>query len=214
LTGEELANTPLSGATTLSTELAVQEKPSKAPSKATQKKHAQLRAEDIRSRVETIADNFEALPVLIAEAFNDGDWQALGYESWETYVKAEFHTGIIRVNKAIRKAWVKELTAGGMTTREIAPVVNVDQSTVVRDLQPETEATIGGDGLVVLDIEDDDADASPELEPTVPGFNPYYQMVRKAIGEAPTYGFEDVQRAKLARFLFKTAKTLSPDLFK
>src|SRR5437868_3217013 len=95
---------------------------------------AKERAEAIRSGIDAIADALERVPRLIIEAREAGDWRTLGYASWDDYVKGEFGTSIIKLDKATRQTWAVTLSQAGMSTREIAPVVNVSYKTVQRDL--------------------------------------------------------------------------------
>ncbi len=95
---------------------------------------ARERADAIRSGIDAIADALESVPRLIIEARKAEDWRTLGYASWDDYVKAEFGTSIIKLDKATRQTWAITLSQAGMSTREIAPVVNVSYKTVQRDL--------------------------------------------------------------------------------
>jgi hypothetical protein len=87
-----------------------------------------------------VADNLDAIPGLVATAKTEGDWDALGYESWEAYVKGEFGTGLLKLDRAVRRVWSRALKDAGLSTREIAPVVNADQKTVVNDLREENSS--------------------------------------------------------------------------
>ena len=178
MTTKELVETPLSGASSLSSEIATLEKPARRPSKATLKKQATQRADDIRARLDATTEHIETIPVLVSEAWEDGDWQALGHPNWEAYVAVEFGTSLLKLDKAIRKLWVKELTSHGMSQREIAPVVNVSQMTVSRDLDetndsPKTPAplpegdtvVIGRDGLVILGDEEPEKPSKSQPDP-------------------------------------------------
>src|SRR5437016_318820 len=102
--------------------------------------HAQTRAENIRTRLDSLTANINEIPVLIQEAYQAGDWQALGYPDWPAYVHEEYGTHIIKLDKAVRRKWARDLKAVGMSTREIAPVTNVSKATAARDAaaSPET----------------------------------------------------------------------------
>lgn len=95
---------------------------------------ARSRADAIRAALGAVADNLDAIPGLVAQAKAEGDWDALGYESWEAYVKAEFGTGLLRLDRSVRRMWSRSLRDAGLSTREIAPVVNAHHSTVADDL--------------------------------------------------------------------------------
>jgi hypothetical protein len=103
--------------------------------KAVAKRQAKARADDIRSRLDALAEHIETLPILVGEAWEQGDFEALGYATWEEYVKAEYGTHLLKLDRALRREWVKELTDRGMSTREIAPVVNASNATVHDDLR-------------------------------------------------------------------------------
>jgi hypothetical protein len=87
----------------------------------------------IRSWIELLADGCERVPDLVAEAHRERYWSTLGYPDWETYVRTEFGTSLLRLSVAVRRDWVTRLTDGGLSRREIAPVVNVGTATVARD---------------------------------------------------------------------------------
>lgn len=190
------------------------------PTKAQLKRQARSRADDIRSRLDAAAEHISTIPILVAEAWNDGDWEALGYSDWETYVQDEFGTSILKLDTAIRKLWVKELASQGMSTREIAPVVNVGKSTVNRDLavpngtddRPEgDDSPVGKDGLVILEDPDNPVlNDSVEVGEACPivSFTKFYNSVRDFMGDVPTLPYKPEERAKLARYLRKIATQL------
>lgn len=97
--------------------------------------NAETRAADIRSRLDSLVENLEVIPGLVAQAYAEGDWEALGYDTWEAYVLGEYKTGLLKLAKHVRKEWVMALNAVGMSQREIAPVVNVSHPTVGDDLR-------------------------------------------------------------------------------
>ena len=113
---------------------------------------AERRAERITLRLESIADNTEAVKGMIREAVEKRDDVALGYRSLGEYVSDRFGGSLSRLGIEVRRAFVSELTQAGMSTRAIAPVVGVNQATVVRDVardagaSPQTpEPAIGGE---------------------------------------------------------------------
>jgi predicted XRE-type DNA-binding protein len=95
---------------------------------------AQTRADDIRSRLESLIDNIEALPPLVMAAWENRDDRALGYEDWAAYIDAEYGTRMLKLDAATRQRWIKSLEQVGMSQRAIAVVVNVSQPTVQRAL--------------------------------------------------------------------------------
>ena len=100
---------------------------------ATETTVAQKRADRIRHGLEATATALAELPELVTQAYKAEDWRTLGYESWDDYVKGEYETGLLKLDAATRKLWTRQLKDAGMSTRQIAPVTNVNQATVVRD---------------------------------------------------------------------------------
>jgi hypothetical protein len=95
---------------------------------------AERRAERIRLRLDAIADNLTTVLPMIREAIALEDHFALGYRSVGEYVSDRFGGALNRLPVDLRRPVVHELASAGMSTRAIAPVVGVDQATVVRDL--------------------------------------------------------------------------------
>jgi hypothetical protein len=107
---------------------------------------AERRAERITLRLDAIADNYNAVLPMIREAIEKRDDLALGYRSPGDYVSDRFGQALAGLGIEVRRAVVGELTAAGLSTRAIAPVVGVSNFTVhedqkatapVRDLTPE-----------------------------------------------------------------------------
>jgi len=94
---------------------------------------AERRAERIRLRLDTIADNYVTVMPMIREAIEKRDDLALGYRSPGDYVQDRFGGALQRLDLAVRRAVVHELTEAGLSTRAIAPVVGVSKDTVHRD---------------------------------------------------------------------------------
>lgn len=94
-------------------------------------------ARDARSRASRIREgihNYLATLALIAEAWEKGDWRALGYSNWESYVDAEYGADRLRLPIEHRQKAVEELRLLGMSQRAIAATVGVSQEQVRRDL--------------------------------------------------------------------------------
>lgn len=96
---------------------------------------AERRAERIVLRLEAIADNYAAVMPMIREAIEQRDDLALGYRSPGEYVADRFGGSLQRLGVDVRRAVVGELTAAGLSTRAIAPVVGVSIGTVHNDKQ-------------------------------------------------------------------------------
>lgn len=95
---------------------------------------AERRAERIRLRLDSIADNITTVLPMIREAIEKNDHAALGYRSVGEYVSDRFGGALSRLPVDLRRPVVHELASAGMSTRAIAPVVGADFSTVSRDL--------------------------------------------------------------------------------
>ena len=70
---------------------------------------------------------------LIRQAIDGRAHEALGYPSIGAYAADRFGDKLTRLGVDIRRDVVKELTAAGMSTRDIAPVVGVSHVTVAND---------------------------------------------------------------------------------
>lgn len=102
--------------------------------------NAKRRAEQIRIGLDAWRDTIS----LVTEAYKAEDWKILGYDNWTEYVDKEFGTNLLKLDIGTRKQWTKRLIDQGLPTRDIAPITNVNQSTVVRDAnasdEPEAES--------------------------------------------------------------------------
>ena len=112
---------------------------------------AERRAERIRLRLDTIADNYAAVMPMIRDSIAQRDDLALGYASVGAYVADRFGGSLQRLGVEVRRAVVGELTAAGMSSRAIAPVVGVSHATVQTDVRsggkpfPPANAPEGGE---------------------------------------------------------------------
>jgi len=102
---------------------------------------AERLSERISGRLETIATNYVAVMPLIREAISRNAHEVLGYPSPGAYIKDRFGTSLAQLGAELRREVVKELSSAGLSTRAIAPVVGVDQKTVVRDIAREAHAS-------------------------------------------------------------------------
>ncbi len=96
---------------------------------------AERRAERIRLRLDSIADNIDAVLPMIREAIHKGDAETLGYNGVSDYVQDRFGGALTRLPVDLRRPVVHELASAGMSTRAIAPVVGVHRETVAADLR-------------------------------------------------------------------------------
>ena len=120
-------------------------------------KAARRLTERIRLIAQNVADNVEKLRELVAEAKDSNAHVALGYASWTAYLQDVFGDEPLRLARDVRQELVAELTAQGMSSRAIAPIVGVDKETVRRDVAggafapPESEIVIDGDTGEVIE---------------------------------------------------------------
>lgn len=104
---------------------------------------AQRLTERIRNRMRQLQESIDRLGCLIAEAYNNRVWLALGYDTWDDYVAAEFGVAQVRLERDQRQELVVSLRSAGMSTRAIGSALGVDQSTVVRDARTDASASVG-----------------------------------------------------------------------
>lgn len=73
--------------------------------------------------------------VLIARAYDERAWEALGYPCWDDYTSKEFATTRLRLPREEREAVVTSLRDSGLSIRAIASGVGIDTKTVQADLK-------------------------------------------------------------------------------
>ncbi|PWN00979.1 hypothetical protein DJ010_20370 [Nocardioides silvaticus] len=117
----------------------------------------------IALRLETIADNIDAVVDLIEQARDGEAHQALGYDSWPAYVADRFGDALAHLRGAERLTVALALSATGMSTRAIASVTGVSQPTVVRDLQTQVIHDASPGRVVGID-----GKSYPRPDPTPP----------------------------------------------
>lgn len=126
---------------------------------------ALVRAASIREGIERFAR--EVLPQ-IGEAFLRRDWVALGYHSWESYVRREFRLDRVRLPRADRQDAAVALRVLGMSTRAIAASLGADQKTVRNDLDAAASAGVDVAPAAVAGADGKQyAPARPVVEPVV-----------------------------------------------
>lgn len=87
----------------------------------------------IALKLDAMADTYAGVMPMIREAIDREAWRALGYRSVGEYVSDRFGGVLGKLGIEIRREVVKELTAAGMSTRAIAPVVGASHMTVQND---------------------------------------------------------------------------------
>jgi len=91
--------------------------------------------ERIRLVAQNVADNVEKLRELVSEARESNVHEVLGYVSWTAYLKDVFGDEPLRLARDVRQELVAELSAQGLSTRAIAPIVGVSVGTIHTDRQ-------------------------------------------------------------------------------
>lgn len=162
---------------------------------------AERRAMKISLRLDTIADNFEAVMPMIREAIELRDDVALGYRSPGDYVRDRFGNALSRLPLELRRETVKELTEAGLSTRAIAPVVGVHKDTVRNDLKS------GGEPSPPVS-ESGGANATPDAEPVEPDIDPAH--IDYATGEVLDAPDAEPERKPVTGIDGKTYKQPEP----
>ncbi|MBM7083624.1 hypothetical protein [Micromonospora humidisoli] len=80
----------------------------------------------LRDYLETVAE--------FALAFERGDWQVLGYPSWQAYLDGEYGADRLRVPEVHRTQAVATLRHVGMSTRAIGAALNISKATAAREV--------------------------------------------------------------------------------
>jgi len=96
---------------------------------------ATRRRDRIKLLLSAMTATTEKIAELLEAAQTDGDHRALGYASWTAYVAGEYAESLAGLSAAARRPAVAALAEGGLSTRAIAEIAGVGQSTVGRDLQ-------------------------------------------------------------------------------
>jgi hypothetical protein len=144
---------------------------------------AERRAMKISLRLDTIADNYEAVMPMIREAIALRDDMALGYRSPGDYVSDRFGATLSRLGVEVRREVVRELTRAGMSTRAIAPVVGVHHDTVARDVRRVVGTTPGTPAPAPEGEAEADAGITSQGEETAP--SPGVEVPSEAAPDQP-----------------------------
>lgn len=92
--------------------------------------------EKIRITAHNYADARQKLQQYVAEAKAGNAHLALGYASWTAYLSEVLGEEPMRLARGERQEMVQMLSAEGMSTRAIAPIVGASFKTVARDIEP------------------------------------------------------------------------------
>lgn len=148
--------------------------------------------ERIRSALDRFSTSWADLAERVGEAYDRRADLALGYGSWAEYASAEFKPAE-SLAASVRQQIVGLLSAQGMSTRAIAPVVGVsprqaayDRSAGVQPLHtsPETGRITTADGVVIAEVEHIDL-ATGEVTSTAHRSLPLAPAVERGGTESP-----------------------------
>ena len=93
-----------------------------------------LAADDARELTDRIRFAVEATWQLIATAYTQRAWSALGYATWDDYCTREFGGSRLRLPREERGEVVASLREQGLSIRAIAAATGIDRNTVRSDL--------------------------------------------------------------------------------
>lgn len=204
-------------------------KPDEAPEVSElSEKQAKTLTERIKKGLTSAADTHDKLnkqvedsASLMAEAFQKKIWLALDEASWDDFVAKELGEVRVRLERSVRQSLVYQLNTGPahMSSRAIAPVLGVDQKTVVNDLRQvkrelnvdTASATVGTDGKV-YSAEATSAPRTRKPKPIEDRFNVAIEKADAAVGDLTSLsveeGWDDVvgavaksHRASVARLI-------------
>lgn len=101
----------------------------------TEREATQL-TEKIRLTAHNYADARSKLQRYVAQAKEGNAHLALGYASWTAYLSEVLGEEPMRLARGERQEMVQMLSAEGMSTRAIAPIVGASHMQVARDIHP------------------------------------------------------------------------------
>lgn len=108
---------------------------------------------EARERTDLANRTLETFQQQVIELYEGRADEVLGYGSWPEYVRTEF-TMLPRMGRLERRDAVRELSAAGMSQRDVAAVVGVGHETVGRDLRGSNEPERSTDAPGVADLAD------------------------------------------------------------
>jgi len=106
------------------------------------------RRDRIKLLLSAMTTTTEKIAGLLDAAQAEQDHVALGYASWPAYMAGEYTDALAGLSTAARRPAVVALAEGGLSTRAIAEIAGVGQSTVGRDLQVTRSGSPGEAGPV------------------------------------------------------------------
>ncbi len=91
--------------------------------------------ECIRSSFESAWDHYADGCRQLVEAYQGKAWEALGLKDWAEFVSHTLDVDHLRIPKAERLEFVRVLTAGGLSVRDVSAAIGMGKSTVQRDVE-------------------------------------------------------------------------------
>lgn len=161
-----------------------------------------LTREGARKLTDEIKANLERDWQLIIRAYTERAWEALGHTSWDGYCVAEFGAVKLRLPREDQHAVIKSLREAGLSTRAIASATGASQSTVSRDLRPESDDSgdelapvIGLDGKRYRQPTTDEPEPEPEPDDPNLGALEDFAVYAEFAAEDLTEAVRDLNRA-------------------
>lgn len=127
-----------------------------------------LDAEDRVDRICIFIHDIRRWQQDVLTAFRERDWLTLGYPSWAAYVQGEFGNTAAQLGPEQKNMVMAAMAAGNMSTRAIAAVAGVSQSTAARAIAAAPHVSHGDSPDV--DLSPVDATVIPNLtvHPPIP----------------------------------------------
>lgn len=110
---------------------------------------ARARADRIRSGMRVLAEWQQD----VIAAYAARDWEALGYETWDSYIDGEYGEHRVRLPREQRREIVAGMSAAGMSSRAIGSAVGSSYATVQRDLEATDTNVSLGESRTVLSLD-------------------------------------------------------------
>lgn len=162
---------------------------------------AKNRAQDINQRLGRMSDDAAMLPVLVVEAWNDNDWQTLGYDTWEGYVAEEFQN-LPRLTDVMRKSWTRQIrdeTEPSMPLRAISAVTGAHYATASRDLaEDDSEPVAPATPRPAAEAEANPWDYWTDLSTAALRYSKHHQEI---MGQTPDPKLIRTMRSRIAKAL-------------
>lgn len=93
---------------------------------------AESRTENIKRYLGSIARNIDLAADTIREAYENKDWQTLGFPTWAAYCEAKFSTDVVRLTAGVRDDLTEQLK-DHIGTVDLSRLLGVSRKTTQRD---------------------------------------------------------------------------------